>query len=323
MNQIQLLGCPVDDGAATAGCDKGPTALRQAGLIQALWQRGWRVRDHGDITVDANAPMLSGRCDAPSSLLNVSACSKWTTALRQAAFEALIRPGIPLFLGGDHVMATGTVSGAALAAQAEGRPFFVLWLDAHADYHTPETTVSGNLHGTPVAYFTGEPGFDGCFPPLPVAVAPQNVRMVGVRSVDQGERSRLASSGIEVLGPDDDFVSGLHGFLSRVCRANGRLHVSFDVDVLDPKIAPAVGTPETGGLRRRAASLLMKTLRKSGLVSSVDVAEFNPSLGGSDLTARLLVDLIAELFGDKHEMYSARKQKNERTSDFQSRVKAA
>jgi arginase len=178
---------------------------------------------------------------------------------------------------------------------------FVLWLDAHPDFHTLETTETGNLHGTPVAYVTGHPSFSRTFPPLPSPIEPRNLAMMGVRSVDPAERKALAGAGITVFDMrmiDENGVGPLlTAFLERVRAANGMLHLSFDVDFLDPDIAPGVGTPVAGGITFREAHLMMEILHDSGLVSGVDLVELYPFLDERGRTAFLMVDLLSSLMG--------------------------
>lgn len=197
-------------------------------------------------------------------------------------------------------MAMGSVLGAAEYAQLVDRPLFVLWLDAHSDFHTPETTKSGNLHGTPVAYFTGRTGFDD-FPEVKTPVPQDQICMIGLRSVDTQERDALQQSKIcyhDMREIDETGIARpLSRFLERVAAQNGMLHVSLDVDFLDPTVAPAVGTTVPGGATVREAHLVMEMLHDSGLTTSLDLVELNPFLDERGRTATLLVDLTASLFG--------------------------
>jgi len=190
----------------------------------------------------------------------------------------------------------------AAHAAALGRPLFVLWLDAHTDFHTPDTTQSGNLHGTPVAYIAGRPGF-GAFPPFPAPVPPENICMLGIRSVDEAEAQALIPEAVEIADMrvlDERGISApLREFLDRVRAAGGLLHVSLDVDFLDPAIAPAVGTTVPGGATFREAHLVMELLHESRLVTSLDLVELNPFLDERGRTAKLMVDLVASLMGRK------------------------
>jgi arginase len=223
----------------------------------------------------------------------------WTHTLMAAAQDTAQR-GMPIFVGGDHALAAGTVAGMAAHAQNEGRPFFALWLDAHSDIHTPETTDSGNLHGTPVGYVTGRPGFEA-YPPLPATVETQNICMIGQRSVDAAEHAILSNADVMLVDMrriDEEGISApLKAFLDRVAAANGMLHVSLDVDFLDPSIAPAVGTTVPGGATVREGHLVMEILSDSDLVTSLDLVELNPFLDDRGTTANLMVDLTASLLG--------------------------
>lgn len=293
---VRIIGCPIETGAGRPGCIMGPASLRTAGLIDALSGLGWRVSDRGDLAV-APSPALSHRNAAVKHLADTAA---WTETLADAAHAATSEGDVAVFLGGDHSMALGTVSGVARRAADEGRPLFVLWLDAHPDLHDPDTTESGNLHGTPVGYFTGQPGFDA-FPPVKAPVDPRNICMMGLRSVDGAEKARIKDLGIEAHDmraiDETGVMQPLLAFLARVKAANGRLHVSFDVDFLDPAIAPAVGTTVPGGATFREAHLIMELLHDSGLVGSLDLTELNPFLDERGRTATLLVDMAASLFG--------------------------
>ena len=202
--------------------------------------------------------------------------------------------------GAGHPL--GSVAGAAEYAAAQGRPLFLLWLDAHSDFHTPMTTTSGNLHGTPVAYIAGRDGFEA-FPPFPTPVPPENICLFGIRSVDPAEHAALLNHDIEIndmrVLDEHGIVKPLRDFLQKVQAANGLLHVSLDVDFLDPSIAPAVGTTVPGGTTIREAHLVMELLHESGLVTSLDLVELNPFLDERGRTARLMVDLVASLMGRK------------------------
>jgi arginase len=224
----------------------------------------------------------------------------WIESIGEAVYRASA-DGMPIVLGGDHSLAAGTLSGLSRRAAEAGREFFVLWLDAHPDFHTLDTTQSGNLHGVAMAYATGRPGFAGAFPPLAAPIRSENICMIGIRSVDPAERPALASSGIivhDMRAIDEHGVAPLlDRFLQRVAAANGVLHVSFDVDFLDPDIAPGVGTTIPGGATFREAHLVMEMLHDSRLVTSLDLVELNPFLDERGRTALLIVDLVASLMG--------------------------
>ncbi|NYS24275.1 arginase [Rhodobacteraceae bacterium 2376] len=292
----RLVGAPVQDGAGRPGCEMGPSALRTAGIHAAITGLGHEVSDMGNVTPLAPQPMVHGN----TMLKALPEIAAWTAALSEAAYAASDR-AMPVFLGGDHSLSAGTVAGVARRAAEAGRPLFLLWLDAHPDFHTLDTTTSGNLHGTPVAYAVGQPGFEGYFPALAARVDPQNVCMIGIRSVDPDERRALSAAGVSVHDmraiDEHGIAAPLRAFLARVEAAGGLLHVSLDVDFLDPGIAPAVGTTVPGGATFREAHLVMEMLHDTGLVTSLDLVELNPFLDERGRTATLMVDLVASLMG--------------------------
>jgi arginase len=294
--QCLLLGAPVQAGAGHLGCDMGPSAFRAAGLAKALEDLGHPVVDLGNL---APAPMRAIH-HANGAIKALPEIVAWTESIAEAVYRARA-DGMPIVLGGDHSLAAGTLSGLSRRAVEMGREFFVLWLDAHPDFHTLDTTRSGNLHGVPVAYATGRLGFAGIFPPLAVPVKPRNICMMGIRSVDPAERVALTSAGVvvhDMRAIDEHGVAPLLArFLQRVAAANGVLHVSFDVDFLDPGIAPGVGTVVPGGATFREAHLVMEMLSDSGLTTSLDLVELNPFLDERGRTALLIVDLVASLMG--------------------------
>ncbi|KAA6405936.1 arginase [Candidatus Tokpelaia sp.] len=293
---IRLVGVPVQDGARRLGCEMGPSAYRTAAIVSVLQELGHKVSDIGDIA-PAKAPRLR---HANSSLYRLEKVYGWIAAIEKTAYEQMGK-GFPVFMGGDHIMAAGTVAGIAHYAARVKKPLFVLWLDTHSDFHNLATTISGNLHGTPVAYFSGQPGFEGFYPPLPAAVPPANICMLGLRSVDAAERQALKKTEITLydMRAIDEYgvVALLRRFLEKVKKAEGFLHVSLDVDFLDPAIAPAVGTAVTGGATYREAHLIMEMLHDSGLTSSLDLAELNPFLDERGRTAKLMTELTASLMG--------------------------
>jgi len=289
-----LIGAPVDSGKRRTGCLMGPDALRTAGLAEALRDLGHRVEDSGNLTPEPFDPE-----SGDSDLHKPRETAGWTARLITAA-EAAMGRGLPIFLGGDHALSLGSVAGVANHAARVGRPQFVLWLDAHSDYHTPQTTDSGNLHGTPLGYVTGRDGFDG-FPPVANPVPQENICLLGLRSVDAAERAALEETAIhrhDMREIDERGIARpLAAFLDRVSAANGLLHVSLDVDFLDPTFAPAVGTTVPGGATLREGHLVMEMICDSGLMSSLDLVELNPFLDERGRTAQLLVDLAASVLG--------------------------
>jgi arginase len=295
---VKLLGAPVQEGSGRRGCDMGPAAYRAAGLAESLTELGHEVVDLGDVRP---VPHKIEPHSNPA-IKKLDETVAWIRSLSDAAYAASAE-GMPIFMGGDHSLSAGTVAGIARRAKQAGRPLFVLWLDAHTDFHSLVTTESGNLHGTPVAYFTGQPGFDGYFPPLTATVPAKNVCMVGIRSVDPAERKAIREAGIRVCDmrmiDEEGIAAPLKRFLASVQAANGVLHVSLDVDFLDPSIAPAVGTTVPGGATFREAHLVMEILCDSGLVGSLDLVELNPFLDDRGRTAILMADLAASLLGKR------------------------
>ncbi|WP_445504992.1 arginase [Microvirga sp. G4-2] len=291
-----LFGVPVQEGAGRLGCDMGPSAFRTAGLATELTSLGYTVEDRGNILP---APLRELRHEN-GAIKALPETVAWTEAIAEAAYRAS-GEGMPIFLGGDHSLSAGSMTGLARRAAEEGREFFVLWLDSHPDFHTLETTTSGNLHGVPMAYATGRDGFDGYFPKVHAPIKPENVCMVGIRSVDPAERKALVTTGVtihDMRAIDENGVAPLlDAFLKRVAEADGILHVSLDVDFLDPSIAPGVGTTVPGGATFREAHLIMEMLHDSGLVRSLDLVELNPFLDERGRTALLMVDLASSLMG--------------------------
>lgn len=298
MPRTILIGAPIDTGQRRPGCLMGPAAYRVAGLAQAIADLGHGVSDWGDLSP---RPLNAASCPNPA-VHSLAETVAWTEILTDRVDDALSEGAMPIVLGGDHSLALGSVAGAAAFAARAGRPLFLLWLDAHSDFHTPLTTTSGNLHGTPVAYVAGRDGFDA-FPPFPAPIPADRICLYGIRSVDPAEHAALlhhdlAINDMRVLD-EHGVVKPLRDFLDRVQQAGGMLHVSLDVDFLDPTIAPAVGTTVPGGTSFREAHLVMELLHESGLVSSLDLVELNPFLDDRGMTARLMVDLVGSLMGRK------------------------
>ncbi|MTI01126.1 arginase [Roseibium sp. RKSG952] len=297
-HDVVLVGAPIEEGAGRRGCVMGPDAYRTAGLAENLQALGHRVTDLGNLQAeDASAARPPN-----DAVRNFHTVAGWTRTLFKTAERLGQEPVFPVYMGGDHALALGTVTGQAAAAHALGRPLFVLWLDAHSDFNTFDTTETGNLHGTPLAFACGLNGFDTLLGgPLVHKLAPDHVEILGVRSIDPKERELLVKHGIGVrdmrMVDEHGVPALLRPFLDRVRQANGLLHVSLDVDFLDPGIAPAVGTTVPGGATFREGHLVMEMLHDSGLVSSLDLVELNPFLDDRGKTARLMVDLTASLFG--------------------------
>lgn len=277
----------------------GPAALRIAGLHPMLKALGHPAEDRGDLAL----PGILPDCDCPNPALDqLPETLAWTDAIQTAVRAEFNCGRMPIVLGGDHAVALGSVAGAAAHASDIGRPLFLLWLDAHCDFHTPRSTVSGNLHGTPVAYAAGCDGF-APFPPFPAPVPADRICLFGIRSVDPAEYAALSDCDIAVndmrVLDEHGIARPLRAFLTRVADAKGLLHVSLDVDFLDPAIAPAVGTTVPGGATFREAHLVCELIHETGLMTSLDLVELNPALDERSRTASLMVDLLGSLMGRK------------------------
>lgn len=275
----------------------GPDAYRTAGLAETLADLGNTVDDPGNLRA---APVETPDHPNPA-IRGLPQTRGWVETIAEATYAAAKSSDMPIVLGGDHSVAAGSVQALARHAADVNQPFFVLWLDAHPDLHSLTTTASGNLHGTPMAYLMGLDGFAPYYTAPMQTIDSANVCMMGLRSVDPAERTLIHDLRIETYDmraiDEEGVKKPLSRFLDRVAKANGRLHVSLDVDFLDPEIACAVGTTVPGGATFREAHLIMELLHDSGLVTSLDLVELNPSLDERGRTAQLMVDLTASLMG--------------------------
>jgi arginase len=279
----------------------GPAAMRTAGLLTLLDSLGFAVEDHGDLSTQG----IAESADAPpDKARHYRAIQRWVRMLSARAFELARSGAVPIFLGGDHSLSMGSVNGVSRFWREKGRDLFVLWLDAHADYNTPETTITGNMHGMSAAFLCGEPGLDRFLAEEPRAsIDPGRLELFGTRSIDKLENDLLRQRRISIVDMReiDEFGVGvpIRRFIDKVKARNGVLHVSFDVDFLDPGVAPGVGTMVPGGATYREAHLVMEMLHDSGLVRSIDIVELNPFLDERGRTARTVVELIGSLFGQQ------------------------
>lgn len=301
LRPIALLGVPLEAGTGRKGAAMGPAALRVAELGARLEALGWPVSDRGDVRPlaleDVPSVGLSGAAYLPQVV------AAWVRPLHDAAYDLAREGVVPIFLGGDHSLSMGSVTGVARHWAEQGRPLFVLWLDAHADFNTPAISPSGNLHGMSLALASGE---EELLPMLadPSVLAPvpaERICVFGARSIDPEERKLLRKRGVTVNDMrqiDEHGVSLLmRDFISKVNAVNGVLHVSLDVDFLDPSIAPGVGTTVPGGATYREAHLVMELLEDAGVTVSLDVVELNPFLDERGRSAIALAELVASLFG--------------------------
>ena len=293
---VSLIGAPTDVGAAERGASMGPEAMRVAGIQRALEERGLRVVDRGNLSGPPNpreAPVNGYR--------NLQAVLEWNRLTHEAVYGELRAGRLPILLGGDHSLGIGSISAVARHCREAGRKLRVMWLDAHAEFNTGELSPSGNLHGMPLACLCGfgpkalvELG--GASPSL----HPQWIRQIGVRSVDEGERRFVHELAVEVFDMRYVDEMGMRESMEQALAGLDRdthLHVSFDVDFLDPDIAPGVGTVVPGGPTYREAQLCMEMIADTRLVGSLDVVELNPALDVRNETAVLAVSLLESLFG--------------------------
>jgi len=291
-----LIGAPTDVGAADRGASMGPEALRVAGLAAALSARKLEVRDLGNLSGPGN-PWQPQR-DGYRHLREVV---RWSELVYESVYGQLREGRLPILLGGDHSLSVGSISAVARHCQEQGRKLRVLWLDAHADFNTRALSPSGNVHGMPLACLCGfgPPELTGMGARTP-AIEPGWVRQVGVRSVDDGEKRFLHEQGLDVFDMRYIDEMGMRATMEQALAGldgDTHLHVSFDVDFLEPDIAPGVGTQVPGGLTYREAQLCMEMIADTRRLASLDVVELNPAFDVRNRTAVLAVDLIESLFG--------------------------
>lgn len=293
---IALIGAPTDIGAGHRGASMGPEALRVAGLAEALRDRGLQVLDAGNLVGPVNP--WQPPTDGYRHLAEVVA---WNRAVMDAVYGQLRHGRLPILLGGDHCLGVGSITAVARHCRETGKKLRILWLDAHADFNTSQVTPSGNVHGMPVACLCG-------LGPQPLthlggdapAIQPSEIRQIGIRSVDQGEKRLVKEYGLDIydmryideIGMKRAMEEALEGI-----DADTHVHVSFDVDFLDPAIAPGVGTTVPGGPNYREAQLVMEMIADTGRVGSIDIVELNPAFDEHNRTGQLAVDLVESLFG--------------------------
>ena len=300
MLAVHVIGVPLDLGGNRRGVDMGPSACRIAGLGEKIAALGRSIVDKGDLPTPI--PETQGEGDPHKKYAREIArvCQK----VHQTALESLEEGAIPLVLGGDHSLAAGSVAAAAAHAKRLEKPLGLLWIDAHGDMNTPASTQSGNVHGMPLAALLGsEPAELSRIGGWSPKVLPRHTALVGVRNLDAREKGLVRSSGIHVFTMTDIDRRGMATVAGEALSVAGAgtagIHVSFDLDVCDPSIAPGVGTPVKGGLNYREAHLLMELVAESGLLTSLDMVEINPTLDQRNTTAELAVELVLSALGMK------------------------
>src|SRR5579859_2304149 len=291
-----LIGAPTDIGASDRGASMGPEALRVAGIHAALTQHGLDVVDCGNVSGPPNPGLIK-----VNGYRNLPQVTAWNHEVHDAVYRELTEHRLPILLGGDHSLSIGSISAVARHCRDRAKPLRILWLDAHADFNTRELSPSGSLHGMPVACLCGYgpeelTGVGGRTP----AIEPQWVRQIGIRSVDPGERRFIHDQDLAVCDMRYIDEMGVRKAMQIALEDLGpdtHVHVSFDVDFLDPEIAPGVGTTVAGGMTYREAQLCMEMIADTGLMGSLDIMELNPALDVRNKTAALAVDLVESLFG--------------------------
>ncbi|WP_374558275.1 arginase [Thermomonas sp.] len=293
---VSVFGVPTDIGASRRGASMGPEALRVAGLVEAIAARGVEAHDIGDVPGPRNP--VSPPVDGYRHLEEVVA---WNRGVFDTSIRELRAGRMPILLGGDHCLGIGSIAAVAAHCRETGKKLRVLWLDAHADFNTREITPSGNIHGMPVACLCGL-GPDaltrlgGASP----AITPDQVRQIGIRSVDPGEKRLVKEHGLDIYDMRYIDEVGMRRAMEEALEGvdeDTHLHVSFDVDMLDPSIAPGTGTRVPGGVNYREAQLIMEMVADTGRLGSLDLVEVNPALDRRNATAKLAVDLVESLFG--------------------------
>jgi arginase len=293
---IALIGVPTDIGAGHRGASMGPEALRVAGIAEALRSHGLDVLDYGNVQGPVNPwqPPTEGYRHLPE-------VAEWNRLTMEAVSASLGRGELPIVLGGDHCLGIGSITAVARHCRDTGKKLRILWLDAHADFNTSQVTPSGNIHGMPVACLCGlgpdELTLLGGSKP---AIQPEEIRQIGIRSVDIGEKRLVHRYGLDIYDMRYIDEVGMKRSLEEALEGvdeNTHLHVSFDVDFLDPAIAPGVGTTVPGGPNYREAQLVMEMIADTGRLCSLDIVELNPAFDEHNKTGALAVDLVESLFG--------------------------
>ena len=299
-SHIAVIGAPMDLGAGRRGVDMGPSALRVAGLNQKLAELGYLAEDLGNVVVDQPESLPAGSTHARYLPQIAHTCARLAEMVERAAGQGQV----PLVLGGDHSAAIGTVAGMSRHLGKNGKKLGLLWIDAHADMNTPDSSPSGNIHGMPLACIIGlgPPELTGISGHVPM-VDPENVAIVGLRSVDDIERFNVRGAGVHPFTMRDIDERGMRTVMQEAIHAvssgTSGFHLSFDLDAVDPAEAPGVGTPVHGGITYREAHLAMEIVCDSGLMTSLEMVELNPVLDIANRTAILGVELLMSALGKR------------------------
>lgn len=298
--KVSIIGVPLDLGSDYQGANLGPAAIRIAGLQEKIEELGHEVIDLGDIPVPPRKSLPQGNPNAkfldPIARVARDLCERIDAALTEQTF--------PVVVGGDHAMAIGTIAGVSRFFKRQGKTIGVIWIDAHADINTPDTSPSGNIHGMPLATVLGmglpelvSIGENGA------KLSPEHVHLVGIRSVDKGEKTLLKKLGVNFYTMTDIDKRGIQEIISKAAthlvKTVDAIHISLDLDGLDPDIAPGVATPVKGGLDYRESHLIMETIAETGKLASMEIAENNPILDIRNRTAETAVELVQSALGKR------------------------
>lgn len=298
--KAKIIGVPMDLGAGRRGVDMGPSAIRVAGLNQAVARLGYEVIDAGNVHIQTPETVVQSSAQA-RFLPQIAEASEELAVMVEAALDA---GAMPVILGGDHSIAIGSAAGVSSFHRKRGQQIGIVWLDAHTDINTPDTSPSGNIHGMPLAALLGHGARElthvAGFAPK---VLPENTAIIGARSVDPGERELIKSLGIRVFTMTEMDARGMADIIEEAIEIASRntagFHVTMDMDFIDPFYAPGVGTPEQGGATYRESHFAMEKLYNSGRILSVEITEVNPMYDTSNRTGRLAVELILSALGKK------------------------
>lgn len=300
MKPVHLIGVPIDLGAGRRGVDMGPSAFRIAGIRDQIANLGWSTIDKGNLST----PIPETQLPADTSKKYVHDIAKVCQELYDRALKSLEEGALPLVLGGDHSLAAGSVAASAdWIRRTTSKPLGLVWIDAHGDMNTPATTESGDVHGMPLAALLGQEPVELASIGSTPSVLPQHTVLVGIRNLDQREKEAIRASGVHVFTMKDIDRDGIATVAERALalasRDTGGIHVSFDMDVCDPSIAPGVGTPVKGGFDYREAHLIMELVADSGQLVALDLVEVNPTLDIRNTTAELGTELALSALGKK------------------------
>jgi arginase len=300
LRPVHIIGVSLDLGGNRRGVDMGPSAFRIAGLGERLAALGIPVIDAGDLV----APIPETKAYGDPSKKYIREIARVCERLYKTSLAVLEKGGVPLVLGGDHSLAAGSVAATADFLRRDEQPLGLIWVDAHGDMNTPGTSTSGNVHGMPLAALLGpEPAELSRIGGFSPKVSAERTVLIGIRNLDEREKERIRESGVSVFTMKDIDRNGIAATVERAIAIAGKgaggLHVSFDLDVCDPGIAPGVGTPVKGGFNYREAHMVMEMVADSGLLRALDLVEVNPILDDRNMTAILGAELASSALGQK------------------------